>query len=239
MAVMISPESPPQRRPKPIAATCARQQNENTSDTKQNSQKTQLVGGSCGRRGGSGHIRSQAGSRGGYTTVLPMRRGQVWRPSAARQRQGAKSSFSAVLEILTLIHWTTECGSRGTIRATQSRSGARYGLVFNCAPEKTHLPSPPPRARGARRLKDPCAGGGGASTAAPHDGRRAPTRVRPGATGPEAGLCPRRSGPLSLHLAHPCEMCARGRRPSDERRLIGRRRVPKDLRSAGSEISWI
>ena len=147
--------------------------------------------------------------------------------------------FSAVLEILTLIHWTTECGSRGTIRATQSRSGARYGLVFNCAPEKTHLPSPPPRARGARRLKDPCAGGGGASTAAPHDGRRAPTRVRPGATGPEAGLCPRRSGPLSLHLAHPCDMCARGRRPSDERRLIGRlmrRRVPKDLRSAGSGV---
>ena len=125
---------------------------------------------------------------------------------------------------------------QGTIRATQSRSGERYGLVFNCAPEKTHLPSPPPRARGARRLKDPCAGGGGASTAAPHDGRRAPTRVRPGATGPEAGLCPRRSGPLSLHLAHPCDMCARGRRPSDERRLIGRRRVPKDLRSAGSGV---
>ena len=68
---------------------------------------------------------------------------------------------------------------------------------------------------------------------------RAPTRVRPGATGPEAGLCPRRSGPLSLHLAHPCEMCVRGRRPSDERRLIGRlmrRRVPKDLRSAGSGV---
>ena len=104
---------------------------------------------------------------------------------------------------------------------------------------KTHLPSPPPRARGARCSKDPCAGGGGASTAAPHDGGRAPTRVRPGATGPEAGLCPRRSGPLSLHLAHPCDMCARGRRPSDERRLIGRlvrRRVPKDLRSAGSGV---
>ena len=105
------------------------------------------------------------------------------------------------------------------------------------APEKTHLPSHPARARAPRRSKDPCAGGGGASTAAPHDGGRAPTRVRPGATGPEAGLCPRRSGPLSLHLAHPCDMCARGRRPSDERRLIGRltrRRVPKDLRSAGS-----
>ena len=73
--------------------------------------------------------------------------------------------------------------------------------------------------------------------AAPHDGGRAPTRVRPGAPGPDARLCPRRSGPLSLHLAHPCEMCARGRRPSEERRLIGRlmrRRVPKDLRSAGS-----
>ena len=44
----------------------------------------------------------------------------------------------------------------------------------------------------------------------------------------------------SVHLAHPCEMCARGRRPSDERRLIGRlvreRRVPKDLRSAGSGV---
>ena len=105
------------------------------------------------------------------------------------------------------------------------------------SPEKTHLPSPPLRARAPRHSKDPCAGGGGASTATPHDGGRAPTRVRPGATGPEAGLCPRRSGPLSLHLAHPCEMCARGRRPSDERRLIGRlmrRRVPKDLRSAGS-----
>ena len=64
--------------------------------------------------------------------------------------------------------------------------------------------------------------------------------VRPGATGPDAGLCPRRSGPLSLHLAHPCEMCARGRRPSYERRLIGRlmhqierRRVPKDLPERG------
>ena len=71
---------------------------------------------------------------------------------------------------------------------------------------------------------------GGASTAAPHDGGRAPTRVRPGATGPDARLCPRRSGPLSLHLAHPCEMCARGRRPSDERRLIGRLREEESRR---------
>ena len=55
MAVMISPESPPQHRPKPIAATCARQQNENNQDTKQSSQKTQLVGGGYGRRGGPGH----------------------------------------------------------------------------------------------------------------------------------------------------------------------------------------
>ena len=127
--------------------------------------------------------------------------------------------------------------SRYTAPALHSRSGARYGRAPSLHLLKTHLPSPPPRARGARRLKDPCAGGGGASTAAPHDGGRAPTRVRPGATGPDARLCPRRSGPLSLHLAHPCEMCARGRRPSDERRLIGRlmrRRVPKDLRSAGS-----
>eukprot|EP01048_Picozoa_sp_COSAG05_P023095 COSAG05_NODE_4863_length_1343_cov_1.930868_1_plen_137_part_00 len=35
MAVMISPESSPWRRPKPIAETCARQQNENDQDTKQ------------------------------------------------------------------------------------------------------------------------------------------------------------------------------------------------------------
>ena len=97
MAVVISPESPPQRRPKPIAATCARQQNENTSDTKQNSQKTQLVGGSCGRRGGSGHIRSQAGSRGGYTTVLPMRRGRVSgqvRRGSAKARRANRPPFS-------------------------------------------------------------------------------------------------------------------------------------------------
>jgi len=94
---MISPESPPQRRPKPIAATCARQQNENTSDTKQSSQKTQLVGGSCGRRGGSGHIRSQAGSRGGYTTVLPMRRGRVSgqvRRGSAKARRANRPPFS-------------------------------------------------------------------------------------------------------------------------------------------------
>ena len=38
-----------------IAATCARQQNENNQDTKQSNQKTQSVGGSYGRRGGSGH----------------------------------------------------------------------------------------------------------------------------------------------------------------------------------------
>ena len=44
-----------QRRPKPIAATCARQQNENNQDTKQSSQKTQSVGGSYGRWDGSGH----------------------------------------------------------------------------------------------------------------------------------------------------------------------------------------
>jgi len=55
VAVMISLESPPQRHPKPIAATCARQQNENNQDTKQSSQKTQSVGGGYGRRGGSGH----------------------------------------------------------------------------------------------------------------------------------------------------------------------------------------
>ena len=90
MAVMISLESPPQRPPKPIAATCARQQHENNQVTTQSSQKTQSAGGSYGRRGGSGHIRSQASLRGGHTTVLPMRRGrvsrQVWRGSAKVRR---------------------------------------------------------------------------------------------------------------------------------------------------------
>ena len=76
---MIIPESPPQRRPKPIAATCARQQHENNQVTTQSSQKTQSADGSYGRRGGSGHIRSQASLRGGHTTVLPMRRGRVTR----------------------------------------------------------------------------------------------------------------------------------------------------------------
>ena len=43
MVVMISPESPPRRRPKPIAATCARQQNENNQDTKHSSQALRVI----------------------------------------------------------------------------------------------------------------------------------------------------------------------------------------------------
>ena len=99
------------------------------------------------------------------------------------------------------------CGcSRSALRPTnvdRPKAGHWWRLVGTCAPEKTHLPSPPPRARAPRRSKDPCAGGGGASTAAPHDGRRAPTRIWQGTTGIGVGLCPRWRGAHSPHRAQP------------------------------------
>ena len=96
--------------------------------------------------------------------------------------------------------------SRSALRPTnvdRPKAGHWCSLVGTCAPEKTHLPSPPPRARAPRRSKDPCAGGGGASTAAPHDGRRAPTRIWQGTTGIGVGICPRWRGAHSPHRAQP------------------------------------